>query len=98
MFELQKYILNIYYRLVIIHKNLLIFWCFLFVKTEKNNCGSYPSRTNPIDWQNELQDCANAFKKLCDATWEEQLNDKEWKRLKKDAFEKLHNIIDDLWI
>ena len=75
----------------------LIYDMLMAMQDEENNCGSYPSRTNPIDWQNELQDCANAFKKLCDATWEEQFNDKEWKQLKKDAFEKLYNIIDDLW-
>ena len=71
--------------------------CMKTLPNEENNYKSCPSRTNLIDWCNELRDCADAFKKLCDDTWEEPLDDKELSRLKKDAFKKLYNIIDDLW-
>ena len=76
----------------------LIHDMLIAMQDDKNTLGAYPSRTTPEKWKLELQNCAEAFKKLKGADWELQFNDEEWNRLKRDAFEKLYNIIDDLWI
>ena len=68
------------------------------MRNEENTLGAFPCGLTPKLWDKQLEECAEAFKKLKDATYEEAWEEKKWSTMKRDAFEKLIHIIDNLWI